>query len=212
MSICIVVARYNENIEWSKQFSNVIIYNKGPKLDNGYNEVFLNNVGREGHTYYKHICENYDNLSDYTIFLQGRPFDHSPNIISNLNKYINNKDLNIDFEFLSEQIHYSSLDLECSIHLKCRNIHKTWERVFGLNNGGNQQCIFGAGAQFIVSKKKILKNTKKFYENIVKILEYDIDPLEVYDIERFHKYIFTDIININYSNRRTNPRLLFRKV
>jgi len=27
--ITIVVARYNENIEWTKRFSNIIIYNKG---------------------------------------------------------------------------------------------------------------------------------------------------------------------------------------
>jgi len=41
----IVVARYNENIEWTKQFPNVIIYNKGQKLNNDYKEVCLNNVG-----------------------------------------------------------------------------------------------------------------------------------------------------------------------
>jgi hypothetical protein len=190
MSFCIIVARYNENVEWTKQFTNVIIYNKGNKLDNGYNEVFLNNVGREGHTYYKYICENYEKLSEYTIFLQGRPIDHSPNIISNLTKYINNNELSIDFEFLSEHIHHSSLDLECSRYWQCKNIHTNWERIFGVNID-NQECIFGAGAQFIVSKKKILKNTKEFYENIVKMLEYDIDPLEGYDVERFHKYIFS---------------------
>jgi len=185
----IVVARYNENIEWTKQFPNVIIYNKGQKLNNGYKEVCLNNVGREGHTYYKYICDNYDNLDDYIIFLQGNPFDHSPNIISNLKKYINNKELNIDFNFLSENIHYSSLNLECNKYWQCKNIHKNWERVFG-SNIGNHECIFGAGAQFIVSKNNILKNPKHFYENIVKMLEYTIDPLEGYDIERFHKYIF----------------------
>jgi hypothetical protein len=192
MSFSIIVARYNENVEWTKQFPNVIIYNKGSKLDNNYNEVFLNNVGREGHTYYKYICDNYENLAEYTIFLQGNPFDQSPNIIYNLNNltnYINNNELSIDFEFLSEQIHHSSLDLECSRYWQCKNIHKNWERVFGVNID-NQECVFGAGAQFIVSKKKILKNTKEFYENIMKMLDYDIDPLEGYDIERFHKYIF----------------------
>ena len=66
------------------------MYNKGEKLTDSFNEKILNNVGREGHTYYKYICDNYYNLEDYTIFLQGQPFDHSPNIISNLNKYINN--------------------------------------------------------------------------------------------------------------------------
>lgn len=190
MNICIVVARYNENIEWTKQFSNVIIFNKGQKIENIYHEVFLNNVGREGHTYYKYICDNYDNLLDYTIFLQGRPFDHSPNIISNLNKYINNQELNIDFNFLSENIIYSSLDLECSRHWQCKHIHDNWKRIFSVNPDNNQ-CIFGAGAQFIVSKNQILKRPKEFYENIVKMLEYTIDPLEGYDIERFHKYIFS---------------------
>jgi hypothetical protein len=191
MSFCIVVARYNECVEWTKQFPNIIIYNKGQNLNNDYNEVLLNNVGREGHTYYKYICDNYENLSDYTIFLQGRPFDHSPNILSNLNKYINNKELSIDFEFLSEHIIYSSLDLEYSRFWQCKNIHKNWEIVFGVNSEENQECIFGCGAQFIVSKNKILKNTKEFYENIVKMLEYTIHPLEGHDIERFHKYIFS---------------------
>ena len=189
MSYCIVIARYSENVEWSKQFPNVIIYNKGTKLENGYNEISLDNVGREGHTYYKYICDNYQNLAEYTIFLQGTPFDHSQNIITNLTEYINNKELSIDFEFLSEYIFTTTLNIESIKNWQCKNIHKTWERIFGINNN-NQEIIFGAGAQFIVSKSSILKNTKEFYENIVKILEYHISPDEVYDIERFHAYIF----------------------
>ena len=46
-NITIIVARYNENVTWSKQFDNVIIYNKGEKLEDGYNEISLENVGRE---------------------------------------------------------------------------------------------------------------------------------------------------------------------
>jgi len=185
----IVVARYNENIEWTKNFKNVIIYNKGNKLEGEYNEYFLNNVGREGHTYYKYICDNYNNLEEYTVFLQGNPFDHSPNLISNLNKYINNPQLTIDFEYLSERIIHSNLDLEYQRNWQCKNIRRSFETVFGIKYN-NYECIFGAGAQFIVSKSKILKKPKEFYENIVKLLEYDIDPVEGHDIERFHKYIF----------------------
>jgi hypothetical protein len=44
------------------------------------NESFLTNVGREGHTFFKYIYDNYDNLDDYTIFLQGHPYDHSPDL------------------------------------------------------------------------------------------------------------------------------------
>ena len=114
--------------------------------------------------------------------MQGRPFDHSPNIIDSLNKYINNKDLSIDFEFLSEDIHYSKMDFEIR--------YNGYERVFGKKQEDNE-CIFGAGAQFIVSKSQILKRQKSFYENIVNMLDYSIDPVEGYDIERLHKYIFS---------------------
>lgn len=104
MSTSIIVARYNERIEWTKQFTNVFIYNKGSELhDASY--IPLKNVGREGHTYYKYICDNYENLADYTIFLQGNPFDHSPDIISDLNKYITKNEFALDFEFLSRDIH-----------------------------------------------------------------------------------------------------------
>lgn len=187
MSIYIIVARYNENIEWTKNFSNVIIYNKGINL-NIFNEIMLNNVGREGHTYYKYICDNYDNLPDYNVFLQGNPFDHSPNIINNLNNYIHS-DSKFDFVFLSENIVYSSLHMESVINVECKNIYENWEKVFGIKSE-NDECIFGAGAQFIVSKNKILQHPKCFYENIVKILEYHSNPFEGHDIERFHKYIF----------------------
>ena len=186
MKFCIVVARYNENIEWTKQFSNVIIYNKGTPLEGKYNEIYLNNVGREGHTYYKHIYDNYENLSDYTIFLQANPFDHSPNIISNLKKICNNTKLDIDFEFLSERI------IECNLS-GCRHhrgipLITCYEKIFN-EKKENMKFNFGAGAQFIVSKKKILQKPKTFYLKIIKMLEYSKNPIEGYVIERFHKLI-----------------------
>jgi hypothetical protein len=185
--ITIIVARYNENIEWTKQFQNVIIYNKGDKLEDGYNEIILNNVGREGHTYYKYIYDNYENLEDYTVFLQGNPFDHSPNIENNLNKYINNRHLNIDFEFLSEQILNTNF-IDCPYHPGLPLI-KTYAKIF------NERILylnfnFGSGAQFIVSKIQILKRPKEFYLKLIDMLKTNINPIEGYVIERFHKLIF----------------------
>jgi hypothetical protein len=188
MKFCIVVARYNENLEWTKQFLNVIIYNKGtPLLTDDFNQIFLNNVGREGHTYYKYICDNYENLADYNIFLQGNPFDHSPNIISNLNKYINDIELNIDFEFLSEYIINCNLS-GCSYHHGIPLID-TYEKLFGERKEHMEFC-FGAGAQFIVSNKKIWQRPKDFYLTIVEMLDKNINPIEGFVIERFHKLIF----------------------
>ena len=49
---------------------------------------------------------------------------------------------------------------------------------------------FGTGAQFIVSKQNILNRPTEFYFKIVELLQNDINPIEGFVIERFHKIIF----------------------
>jgi hypothetical protein len=190
MKYHIVVSRYNENINWTKLFDNVIIYNKGTKIENLKNQICLKNVGREGDTYFRYIYDNYDDLNDYTIFLQGFPFDHSPNLIQKLNTYINeinNENLIINFEFLSEEILNCNLT-GCARHSNLPLID-VYERLFD-EKKDNMEFIFGAGAQFIVSKNNILKHSKEFYLKIIQMLEKDVNPIEGYVIERFHKLIF----------------------
>jgi hypothetical protein len=182
----IVVARYNEDISWTDQFQNVVIYNKGAPL-NRPNVIPLPNVGREPHTYYKYICDNYHNLDDYTVFLQGHPFDHSRHIIQDVKNLTTFKG---DFEFLSECILTVTLENEARAHYPCRNGLATYYRVFGIRPRPNKMYTFGAGAQFIVSKKNILKRPKSFYLKIIEILQHDINPIEGFVIERFHKLVF----------------------
>lgn len=186
--IQIVVARYKEDIEWTKKFPNVIIYNKGEPLGEP-NEVSLPNVGREGHTYYHYICEHYDNLMDYTIFLQGHPFDHSPYIIEHIERNLQLFDKNHDFEHLCAKQFYCCL-AGCFYHPNLP-LKETYERMFG-EKKDELGFMFGAGAQFMVSKKRILQRPKSFYENIVKILEYDVNPIEGFVVERFHALVFCD--------------------
>jgi hypothetical protein len=50
----IVVSRFNESIEWTKQLDNVLIYNKGDTLTNTHS-IQLDNVGREGHFLQIHL-------------------------------------------------------------------------------------------------------------------------------------------------------------
>jgi hypothetical protein len=71
----IVVAKYNENVEWTKKLNHkVTIYDKSDKPIEG--SIKLKNVGREGETFLYHIVNNYNNLDDVTVFLQGNPFEH----------------------------------------------------------------------------------------------------------------------------------------
>ena len=50
---------------------------------------------------------------------------------------------------------------------------------------------FGSGGQFIVSKTQILQRPKEFYLKIVEILQNNINPIEGFVIERFHKLFFS---------------------
>lgn len=93
MSFEIVVARYNEDIQWLNPYldhGSVIIYNKGEVLidiDPRFKVVELPNIGREAHTFLYYIYNNYDSLKDITIFIQGNISDH---ISIDVYEYINN--------------------------------------------------------------------------------------------------------------------------
>jgi hypothetical protein len=87
----IVVARYNENLDWLKKIKKskdikITVYNKG-KDDINVPFIPLPNIGRESHTYLYHIINNYDNLADQTIFCQGDTIFHSPDFLDLINKY-----------------------------------------------------------------------------------------------------------------------------
>jgi len=160
------------------------VYNKGSPLEEKiFNEIPLPNVGREGHTYYTYIYENYDNLDDYTVFLQGNPFDHTPNIIENLHLY---KNLIVDQDF----IELSTIIVDDDLSRGHGPMIDVYEKLFG-EKKTSFPFVFGAGAQFIVSKKIILSRPKDFYHKIIRLLDYDIHPMEGFVIKRLHSMIFS---------------------
>jgi hypothetical protein len=186
-----VISRYNENVEWADGLDNCLIYNKGTtEFKTRHPVIPLPNVGKEGHTYLHHIIMNYNNLDDYTVFLQGCPFDHTPyleHIINDINTKIYQDNTSFLYCIISKDIFTISFDKgQFSHHLT----KEVYPKVFGKKKE-DHEFIFGAGAQFIVSKQAILSRTKEFYKNILKLLDYDVNPVEGYVIERFWHMIFT---------------------
>ena len=98
-----------------------------------------------------------------------------------------NDDLIIDFDFLSETI--MNCNLTGCIHHADLPLIDVYEKLFNKRKT-NMEFIFGQGAQFMVSKRRILKRPKDFYLKICEILQKDINPIEGFVIERFHKLIF----------------------
>jgi len=87
MTTLVVIARYNEDINWVKELEiPYLIVNKGdpitdPDLVSHIIEMENSVNGREAHTMLWYIIEYYECLPDKLIFLQGNPFDHQPHII-----------------------------------------------------------------------------------------------------------------------------------
>lgn len=88
-SVTIVVARYNEDIDWVNAYDDIsIIYNKGRAPDSEHKHLItIPNIGREGNTYLYHIIKNYNKLSKRTIFTQGNPFTHNETILFGVDNY-----------------------------------------------------------------------------------------------------------------------------
>lgn len=185
----IIVSRYNENIDWvgSILTDDVIIYNKGnPDIDIPY--LRLSNVGREQHTFFTYIYDNYDSLCEYTIFLQGNPFDHCKNVIEEINNIIINKE-HFDFKFLSDWIIDCNL-ISCRYHQGLPLIN-VYSELFTFDR--NLHFQFGAGGQYIVSRENIHKHSKDFYKKCIEMLKTSINPIEGFCFERFTSLIFNNL-------------------
>jgi tetratricopeptide (TPR) repeat protein len=87
MNLISVIARYQEDIDWTKDLKgDVIVYNKGSD-DLNIPYIKSENIGRESETYCRFIVEWYEHLSNYdsVVFLQGNPFDHCNPLFDKIN-------------------------------------------------------------------------------------------------------------------------------
>ena len=184
----IVVAKYKEDISWTKNLENVIVYDKSDNPVEG--AIHRANVGREAETFIWYILENYDHLPDHLILLQGNPFPH-----------MNTDQINI--ENLSDEVGPFQTDLyeeDVNGYMELK-IKEYYEYLF------EKECPsrirFAAGAQYSVPRHAIMSRPKSFYKKILDMLtaypyvceplpEYGFvpDTISAWTIERFWMYIF----------------------
>lgn len=74
-TVQVIIARYREDVSWAESLGyDCVVYDKSG--NNASDARPLPNIGREAHTYFTHIVNEYDRLADMNVFLQGDPFDH----------------------------------------------------------------------------------------------------------------------------------------
>ena len=204
----IIISRFNEDLSWLKNYENkfkIIIYNKGTKLKKiNYGQIInLPNVGRESHTWVHHIFNNFENLDNVNIFLQGKIDDLNCMAYQNLDLYI--RDLKKD-NFSSSRLgllgpfHWSynvGIEKDSRYYLDWKN-NKIKKSQFGFRNFAKtlfpEIPIFVAtsyGGCFAVSKEAIKIHNKEFYGELLKILGEHQNPIEGHYLERLWCYMFT---------------------
>ena len=205
MTYKIIVARYNENIDWLKdEMDNCIIINKGDAL-NIKNEVLLKNVGRESDTYLNYIITNYDNLPDTIVFTQANIAPHRPRqcdvnyLITIKNQaLVNGK--SVPATFYQDDNKHSCWNKEWNIKNETfflKNNYKnnspiTFLKWFETNinkNYPNPIKVYTNGI-FAVNKKFILKRTVEYYKQLLLEVNHHINSTEGHFFERSWYYIF----------------------
>lgn len=204
----IVIARYNEDLNWikDKPFSShpIIVYNKGgnkdfKKTDKIIEIKDLENVGREIHTYLYHIINNYDNLAEVTIFLPGSTnLEHKlikatkmVGVVEKTNETSMKCDVAHNFvkkeykftidSYLSTNIQNKELNSSSEMEPSFIQPYGKWfESLFG--NTPNP-CITW-NAIISLSRNQILQHPKSYYENIISSLETHNNPEVGHYLER----------------------------
>ena len=192
----LVVAYYYEDIDWLQSidsFDSVFLYNKNTKDIPG--SINLPNVGREAHTFLFHIVNNYNNLADITVFVQGNPFLHISKLKENSGKELN--DFFKSHNYLNDRaeplltelmIDYAPYTAKC--YREC------------IEGNIPDPITFSPGAQWIVPKECILSKSLSFYKKLLKELEIDKvsnnDGIyNAWNMEGMWQYIFSkDYIEI----------------
>jgi hypothetical protein len=215
----IVIASYDKNLDWVSEINpeiKITIYRKGEILPLKDNEIkVVPNKGRCVHTFFNHIYTNYDNLSDYTFFVQDFPFDYWGNLLYILNSEVNeiekNASLVIDGYYgfhnntygtawsmsPSKQVGNGSIiycqsnghpqDLNPKI-----DVNKYWKLLFSETHDFPPVYEFMPGGHFVITKQHVKIRSREFYKKIIdSLLDDENAP---WMIERLECYIF----NKNY--------------
>lgn len=190
----VVVARSWENLHWLDGLNRpFIIYNKGDE-DVKHPYIRLPNVGRDIGTYLQYIVDNYNNLSDFTFFLQGDPFDKWPPLFHWLNSDHWLDSLHIlCHSVYTEDIHgYPSGAMKGMIPLL---------KELGMYRGDYIHHVFGIGSQYLVPKRMILSKSHDWWKHTQKVFigngEHSFQREQAYRFEKILMSIFLHVSDEN---------------
>jgi len=195
-----VIAKYKENVEWVKKLDKkhkITIYDKSDSPIEG--SIKLKNVGREGETFLYHIVNNYDNLDEVTVFLQGNPFEHLHTLVGwrtqlsneEIDLVVNkmNFEINDNSDFTTfYQVLYNDTNYTNGVDIR--------EACLKYYNEDHEFFTVSPGAQYIVPKKYILSRPLDFWKKLHTAM-FNNEELNGYCQEQLWYLAYKHKMNIN---------------
>ncbi|GAB4039887.1 hypothetical protein GCM10028774_42730 [Spirosoma jeollabukense] len=183
----LVVAHYTENLNWLRNLPTGLqktVYDKSPEGLTEWEAIPLPNIGREAHTYLHHIVSRYDSLAEWTIFCQGKPFDHAYDFKKTLREFVTEPLLHCaGFKPGAMQQGFCWLGhLIDTDDKQGHRLFQPWsknEDGRGLDMQGFHRALFDTdgpelytfvlGAQFAIHRNVICHNPVSFYERALAV-------------------------------------------
>ena len=165
-----VIAKYKEDLYWTSNFrdlSKFVIYDKSDKPIE--NSIVTRNVGREAETYIRYIVDNYHNLPEKIVFLQGNPFNTNlpKNVsVNNFEDYLLGKIKTCnENEPIVPIIYSGKYDQRISYY---KPIKSQIEQLFQ-GYKYKEHLVFIKASEFVVHKSLILNKPFEFWKRILNL-------------------------------------------
>jgi hypothetical protein len=172
----LVVARYCEDLAWLRNIPpqiQVTVYDKNAR-ETHPDSLQLPNIGREAHTYLHHIVTRYQSLAPWTIFCQGKPFDHVFDFHQTLRELAASPEPTAEFLWLghiidTDDAYGRRLFVPWSKNEDCHelNIDAFHRALFGC--AGPDEYVFRLGAHFLAAAHLIRLRPLSFYERALQL-------------------------------------------
>jgi len=207
MKNTVVIAHYNENLDWVKNINpdlNICIYSK---TDEKYNYYPINK-GNEAQIYLKYIVDYYNKLPNKILFLHGHD---------------NSYHQDFDSIFICNNINW---DLDEYFSVNRRDYYQEVSKIFNPREYGwlvnNWNYLFNdiiklpdkllhyACSQFAVSKNLILNYPKDFYLNLLTWI--NLTNLDNSISGRLFEYTWNYIFTKNISEKKYENNQIFKNV
>lgn len=168
-----MVCRHGEDLSWVRNVPRnvkITVYDKTPPptpLWSGGHP--LPNRGREAHTWLHHLTERHDSLADWTVFAQGRPFDHAPDLHAAIRRWAAGETPLEDFVWLGflwetddAWGHPSFVHWTKNPERRQLDLEGFFQRLWGIP--APAQVRYVGGGQFCLSRKAAQRNPRDFYQ------------------------------------------------